>query len=80
VWSKGVVTLLPRSERVVFFDDDQPETHKAVADVDWAIVMLHCAPLLKDAGYTPARYLVESFPTAVQLEAMKAAQALRSAA
>jgi hypothetical protein len=80
VWSKDVVTLLPRSERVVFFDNEQPEKHKVVADVHWAIVTLHCAPLMKDAGYTPARYLVESFPTAEQLEAMNAAQALRSAA
>ena len=80
VWSKDVVTLLPHSERVVFFDNEQPEKQKVVADVDWAIVTLHCATLMKDAGYTPTRYLVESFPTAAQLQAMNAAQALRSAA
>ena len=80
VWSKDVVTLLPRSERVVFFDNDRPEKQKVVAEADWAIVTLHCAALMKDAGYTPARYRVESFPAAEQIEAMKAAQALRSAA
>ena len=80
VWSKDVVTLLPRSERVVFFDNERPEQQKVVAEADWAIVALHCAPLMKDAGYTPTRYLVESFPTREQLEAMTAAQALRSAA
>ena len=80
VWSKDVVTLLPRSERVVFFDNGRPEKQKVVADVDWRIVTLHCATLMKDAGYTPTRYLVESFPTADQLEAMRAAQALRTAA
>jgi hypothetical protein len=50
VWSKDVVTLLPRAERVVFFDNDQPEKHKVVAEADWSIVSLHCAPLMKDVG------------------------------
>jgi hypothetical protein len=79
VWSKGVVTLLPRTERVMFFDNDKPETEKIVADVDWRIVSLQCAPLMKDAGFTPPRYLVESFPTPEQLEAMRGAQASRAA-
>jgi hypothetical protein len=79
VWSKGVVTLLPRVERVVFFDNNRPERQKVVAEADWAIVALHCTPLMKDAGYTPPRYLVEGFPTTEQLEAMKAAQASRAA-
>ena len=34
---------------------------KVVADVDWAIVTLHCSTLMKDAGYTPDR-----FPKGVQ--------------
>lgn len=80
VWSKGVPTLLPRAERIVFFDNDQPEGDKLVAQAEWAIVALHCAARLEDAGFTPARYLVESFPTLEELEAMRAAQAARSAA
>jgi hypothetical protein len=79
VWSKDVVTLLPRAERAVFFDDDRPEKEKIVADVDWRIVTLHCSSLMKDAGFTPPRYLVDSFPTAERLEAMKAAQPSKSA-
>ena len=62
VWSKDVVTLLPRSERVVLFDNDQPEKQKVVADVDWAIVTLHCAPLMQDAGYTPSVTWWRAFP------------------
>ena len=79
VWSKDVVTLLPRAERVIFFDNDQPDKQKMVADVDWRIASLHCAPLMKDAGFTPPRYLVESFPTTEQLEVMRAAQGARPA-
>jgi hypothetical protein len=40
----------------MFFDDDRPEKEKIVADVEWRIVSLHCAALMKDAGYTPPRY------------------------
>jgi hypothetical protein len=80
VWSKGVATLLPRTERIVFFDDDQPDKKKVVADVDWPIVALHCASQMKEEGLVPPRYLVESFPTPAQLEAMRRAQATRAAA
>jgi hypothetical protein len=80
VWSKAVATLLPKTERVVFFDADQPEKSKIVAAVDWPIVVLHCAHQMKDSGLTPPRYLVETFPEAGQLEAMRAAQTARSAA
>jgi hypothetical protein len=80
VWSKDVVTLLPRTERVVFFDNEQPEKSRVVAEVDWPIVGLHCGGLMEEAGFTPPRYRVERFPTADQLCAMKAAQASRSAA
>ncbi len=78
LWSKDVVTLLPRAQRVIFFDNDQPEKQKMVADVDWRILILHCAPLMKDAGFTPPRYLVETFLMPEQLEAMKAAQGSRA--
>ena len=63
---------------MVFFDNDQAEKQKVVADGDWGIVTLHCAPLMKDAGFTPPTYLVESFPTPEQLEAMRAAQVSRA--
>jgi hypothetical protein len=51
---------------------------KIVANVDWRIVGLHCSSLMKDAGYTPPRYLVEGFPTPEQLEAVRTAQRPRS--
>lgn len=49
-----------------------------MTEVDWRIVTLYCAPLMKEAGYSPPRYLVESFPTSEQLDAMRAAQASRA--
>jgi hypothetical protein len=70
LWSKGVPTLLPTAERVVFFDNDRPEDEKVAADVSWDIMRLHCSQLLKDEDETPARFLVEEFPTDEQLAAM----------
>jgi len=32
--------------------DALPEKKKVVAELDWAIVVLHCVSLMKDAGYT----------------------------
>lgn len=80
VWSKGVATLLPQTERVAFFDPDQPESREVIARVDWDIVRLLCGPLMKDAASSPPRFLVDSFPTAAQFEAMAAAQAVRASA
>jgi len=72
VWSRGVPTLLPRTERVVFFDDARPRENKVVADVRWPLVQLHCRDLMKDTGHSPQRLYVEDFPTQTQLEAMRA--------
>jgi len=77
VWSKGVPTLLPRTERVFFFDEDGPSDSKVVAQVEWETVLLHCGALLGEAGYTPPRFLVESFPSPRQLEAMIATEGAR---
>jgi hypothetical protein len=72
MWSRGVPTLLPRTELVVFFDDTRPREDKVVADVCWPLVQLHCRDLMKDAGHSPQRLYVEAFPTEAQLEAMRA--------
>lgn len=76
LWAKGVVTLLPRSERVLFFDDERPRTERILADVDWSVVRQHCPTLMHDGGgHHPPRYLVREFPGEERLEAMRAAQA-----
>jgi hypothetical protein len=76
LWAKGVVTLLPRSERVLFFDDERPRTERILADVDWSVVRQHCSALMQDGGgHCPPRYLVREFPSEERLEAMRAAQA-----
>jgi hypothetical protein len=80
MWAKSIVSLLPRTEEIVFHDDDRPEGRKVVARIDWDIVELHCKPLLKAIDQGLPRYEVSDFPSPEQLDAMAQAQALRAAA
>lgn len=77
LWSKGVVALLPKTEQVSFFDVDRGPESKVELTADWDIVVWHCGLLMKDAGHALPRFRVEAFPSAEQLEAMRAAQAAR---
>jgi hypothetical protein len=80
VWSKGVVALLPATEEVHFFDNDQPEDAKVVGRADWDLVRLHCGELMIPTDWALPRFRVEAFPTPEQLEALRQSQAQRDAA
>jgi hypothetical protein len=79
VWSKDVVTLLPRTETVSFFDADAGENGAVVAQVDWDLMRLHCSGLLQPTDWSQQRFRVDAFPSADQLEAMRRSQAQRDA-
>lgn len=79
VWSKGVVSLLPPAERVVFFDPDGGEDD-ARPTIDWDIVLQHAGGLMVADGAALPRLRVEAFPDAATLERMSAAQAARAGA
>jgi hypothetical protein len=70
VWSKGIRTLLPRTERIVFYDEGRPGEDKVAADVSWRAVQLHCGGLLRETRDAPPRFLVEEFPSPDQIAAM----------
>ena len=74
LWSKDVVALLPKTEQVSFFDHTRGAEGRVELTADWDIVARHCSPIMKDAGYSLRRFLVESFPTEAQMESMRAAQ------
>jgi hypothetical protein len=76
-WAKGVPTLLPVAEQVYFYDPDLPEGQKVLAQADWDIVRFHCGQLMTMTDHPLRRWRVEAFPTVEQLEAVRAAQALR---
>lgn len=76
VWSKGVPTLLPETDEVMFYEDDKPEDEK-VTQVDWDVMWAHCNGLLQLTEHVPARWRVEAFPDSETCHRMSEAQARR---
>ncbi len=69
VWTKGVVSLLPRAEFVVFVDLDRPEAERIVASGAWDDVMKRVNKLVTpEDGFWPRRYQVSTFPEAKALK------------
>jgi len=77
MWSKDCVSLIPKTERVMFFNNDLAGERKTLGPIDWDIVAQKCGAMLKETNHTPTRYLVDAFPSEKELESMKAAQATR---
>ena len=77
VWTRGVATLLPRTETIHFFDPEAGSEGAVVGHFDWDLVALHCADLMTRTEWTQERYLVEQFPSEAQLERMRQSQAQR---
>ncbi|MCE9556350.1 MAG: hypothetical protein K8T91_23625 [Planctomycetes bacterium] len=66
VWSKGVNTLLPKTQKVVFFEDGK----NMVAAGDWDKVVGIVGHLMEETDYYPPRFRVREFPTEEQLAAI----------
>jgi hypothetical protein len=67
VWSEGVETLLPQTEKVMFFRPGVGEENKLVASVPWRRVEKILGHLLSDVDLYPKRFLVTEFPTEAEL-------------
>jgi hypothetical protein len=74
VWSKDVVTWLPKTEFVGLFDD-QPEQLEFVA---WGQLKAVAGHLLAPLDCYPPRWLVEDFPSRDQIEKMSPEQWAKS--
>jgi hypothetical protein len=70
VWSRDVLTLLPQTDFVIFFDPVKPEPERILGWVKWADVKAVADDLMLDTEMFPARFYVSGFPSAAQLEAM----------
>jgi hypothetical protein len=64
IWTKDVITLLPKTDLVHFFD---AEKKKMVAIAEWDRVVEIVGDLMLEQGMYPERYLVQDFPTGEQL-------------
>jgi uncharacterized protein YtpQ (UPF0354 family) len=67
VWTRGVLTLLPRAEDVMFGD---PE-HGVQARVHWARVIDVMGPAMKKEPGWPDRWRIERFPTDEEMARLK---------
>jgi uncharacterized protein YtpQ (UPF0354 family) len=67
VWSKGVDTLLPRTDVIHFFVPNEESKGAVVATGDWDTVMRIVGHLMKPQGIYPERYRVSEFPSDAQL-------------
>lgn len=70
VWRKGIATLLPVTDFVMFFDPDQPEPVRLVARVPWSAVAAQLGDLMLDTQMFPPRFFVSKFPAPEQLRAL----------
>lgn len=62
VLSKGVDTWLPRSDVVMFVDQEQPRA-TAPKIVDWSVFEAQLAPLIEPIGCYPPRFHVRQHPS-----------------
>jgi hypothetical protein len=68
VWTQGVKTLLPVTDWVALVPSDEDAEFLRVP---WDQVVAKCASLLRATPESPARYLVDSFPTPGEWEALR---------
>jgi hypothetical protein len=72
VWSDGIDSLLPKTDRVYFFRPDSQQG-KIIAVSDWDAVSRIAGPLMELQDMYPARYRVRSFPSEAQLRQLASA-------
>ena len=77
VWTKGVPTLLPKTDRVMFIDTSLPESSQSLADAPWSRVTEGLAHRMEDTKMFPARFHVAEFPPAAELAALHEGGAAR---
>lgn len=69
-WNNDVVTLLPKTDIILFLDPDQPEQERLIAALSFEDVQRVCGDLMLDAEMFPPRHYVSKFPSKEQLRQM----------
>ncbi len=70
VWSEGLPTLLPRTDRVAFIRPSLPEAEQVVGLVPWDRVLAAFGPLMVPQGSYPERWRVDAFPSPQEIRAL----------
>ena len=71
VWSRGVDSLLPKTDLVMFHGSDSPQRGTVIAP--WSQVSQVVGDLLESTSHVPVRYRVRAFPDDDRLARMKRA-------
>jgi hypothetical protein len=71
VWSEGIVSLLPRTDDVAFFQTGGKDEGAVAAIVPWERVRAVVGHLMEADDVYPVRYRVREFPTGEQLAALR---------
>jgi hypothetical protein len=69
-WTRDLISLLPRADRILFVDLDEPEDRRVVP-ASWDRVAALVGELMEAVEIYPPRIRVERFPTAEQLAALR---------
>ena len=73
VWGAGTVSLLPETDLIGLVDLSRPEGQQLLGWFEGAMLRERCGTLLERTDFYPTRYRVESFPSAAEIEAIRAA-------
>jgi hypothetical protein len=76
VWSKTIPTLLPKTDRIAFFDPTKPESQRMLGQANWDDCTRIAGDLFLDTQMFPARFYVSKFPTEEQLATVIQEQSL----
>ena len=72
-WTRGVDSLLPRTDLIHFMDTERPEGQNLVASASWQLVEEVVGELLSPLETYPERHRTRSFPGEEQIEAFREA-------
>lgn len=70
VWSKGIPTLLPQTDLVMFVDPEKGDAEGSMTCVRWRDVVERVSDLMLDTEMFPVRYYVSKFPEEEVLRVM----------
>jgi len=70
VWSEGLDSLLPKTDKVLFFRASGQDEGDIVAEASWERVQQVAGDMMAKTDLYPERYRVKSFPTDQQLAAL----------
>ncbi len=72
MWARGVDSLLPRTDLILFLDPERPDGQKVLASISWDRVEEIVGGLLEPLAIYPERHRARDFPAEEQLEAIMA--------